>query len=62
MNELLPDLKNHLNYRPDRIKPMIAGFSMGGYGAAGVRSEIFEFILRYTAIAGGPLDENFRNT
>ena len=60
MNELLPDLKNHFNYRPDRIKPMIAGFSMGGYGAARLGLKYSNLFSGIIAIAGGPLDENFR--
>ena len=60
INELLPDLKNHFNYRPDRIKPMIAGFSMGGYGAARLGLKYSNLFSSIIAIAAGPLDENFR--
>lgn len=62
MTEMLPDLKNHFNYQPNRIKPKIAGFSMGGYGAARLLFKFPNVFEGAIAIASGPLNENFVTT
>ena len=62
VKEIIPDLKNHFNFRPDRVKPMIAGFSMGGYGAARLHIKYPELFSNAIAIAGGPLNEDFKTT
>ncbi len=59
VNELIPDLKNHFNFRPDRVKPMIAGFSMGGYGAGRLYFKYPDLFSGAIALAAGPLNENF---
>lgn len=62
VKELIPDLKNHFNFLPTRIKPMLAGFSMGGYGAARLTFKYPYLFSKTIAIAGGPLNEDFKTT
>jgi len=62
IKELIPDLKNHFNFRPDRVKPIISGFSMGGYGSARLYFKYPELFSAGIALAAGPLNENFETT